>query len=161
MCYKIFLVCVLATGHAAMAQEPDSVVYSHICVHTRIDEIKNKKKKVEWEEIAGGGKAQLIYSPTYLLLKTSKGADTVFLSSVNETMRSVFGKIISISYNNHSEVMSLCFVDKTSVKKCKQFMQENGGHFRKETVSKITGIILCTSLLLGLLALSFPFWLLF
>lgn len=162
MYYKIFsvcyLVCFLATGLVAPAQEPDSVVYSHIRIHTRMDEIKNKKKKVEWEEVAGGGKAQLVYSPTHLLLKTSKGADTVFLSSVNETVRMAFEKTICITYNNHSEVMSLYFVDETSVKKCKKFMQENGGYFRKKTVPKITAILLCTSLLLGLLALEFISW---
>src|SRR6218665_2383765 len=91
--YMVGLAFLLA-GHAAAAQ--DWATYTHIRIHTRAYEKANKKikkkkiKKKEIRETAGQGEAQITYSPAYLRIQTSKGADTVFLASINTATSNIF-----------------------------------------------------------------------
>ncbi|PGH39201.1 MAG: hypothetical protein CRN43_10555, partial [Candidatus Nephrothrix sp. EaCA] len=65
-----------------------------ICMNI-YEKIKKTKKKIKKEKIikeTGAGEAQVIYSPTYILLQTSKGADTIFLSAINDSFRGLSRK---------------------------------------------------------------------
>ncbi|PGH39739.1 MAG: hypothetical protein CRN43_07300, partial [Candidatus Nephrothrix sp. EaCA] len=138
-------------GHAAAAQ--DWATYTHIRIHTRAYEKANKKiKKKEIRETAGQGEAQITYSPAYLRIQTSKGADTVFLSSINKATSDLYGNIVYIAYNNRSEEMTLFFYDRREAAACKKFMRENGGNYKRRTLAKIGGVILEGAISLTLFA---------
>src|SRR6218665_203831 len=146
--YMVGLAFLLA-GDAAAAQ--DWATYTHIRIHTRAYEKANKKiKKKEIRETAGQGEAQITYSPAYLRIQTSKGADTVFLASINTATSNIFERTIYIAYNNNSEMMELFFYDRRDAAKCKKFMRENGGNYKRETVVKIVGVILGVTIYLAL-----------
>jgi len=139
MCRKILLGLFLMAGHASLAQDSALYAHSRICMNI-YEKIKKTKKKIKKEKIikeTGAGEAQVIYSPTYILLQTSKGADTIFLSAINDSFRGLSRKAVYIYYNNDSEMMELSFYDKAGVKKCKRFLIENGGHYKRKTLEKI------------------------
>src|SRR6218665_2741712 len=157
MCRKILLGFFLMAGHASLAQDSALYAHSRICMNI-YEKIKKTKKKIKKEKIikeTGAGEAQVIYSPTYILLQTSKGADTIFLSAINDSFRGLSRKAVYIYYNNDSEMMELSFYDKAGVKKCKKkiikftkkkkekkkkkkiFLKKKGGHYKRKTLEKI------------------------
>jgi len=120
----------LWTAHAAMPQEFNSVVYERI--HAYAYAGKEKQKKPTKKALIADRKAQLIYSPTYLLFKSPQGTDTVFLSSIDKTSRNFpYGKMFYISYNNRSDFINLVFCEKTTAKSFKKFILEKGVRYRR------------------------------